>query len=62
MTLYPLMEAGFMEYISFEEYKEKILEKVKTKIRSDKLTDEQIIKHGLEIQKTYELAQQKAGE
>ncbi len=51
-----------MEYISFEEYKEKILEKVKTKIRSDKLTDEQIIKHGLEIQKTYELAQQKAGE
>lgn len=50
-----------MKYISFKEYKEKLIENVKTKIKNENLTDDEVIKHGLEIVKAYE-NQQKAGE
>lgn len=62
LTLYPLMESGIMKYISFKEYKEKLVEKAKTKIKNDNLTDEQIMNHGLAIVAAYEKNQQKAGE
>ena len=62
LTLYPIMEARFIKFISFKDYKEKALEKVKTNVMSNRLTDEEILKHGLEIVKVYERNQQKAGE
>lgn len=56
------MEAGIAKFISFKEYKEKVLEKAKGNLDNNRLTDEEIIKHGLEIVKAYEKNQQKAGE
>jgi len=62
ITLYPLMEAGFMRYVSFKEYKEKIKQNVITKQRNEKLSDEQIVEDGMKIMEIYERNQQKAGD
>lgn len=62
ITLYPLMECGFMKYVSFKEYKNKIKEKAATKKRNDTLTDKQIIDDGMKIVQMYEKNQQKAGD
>lgn len=51
-----------MKYISFTEYKEKIKENAKVQAKSESLTDEQVIEHGLKIMRAYEKNQQKAGE
>jgi hypothetical protein len=61
LTLYPLMEANIMEYVSFEKYKQKLAENANTSAHSNRLSDEEIIEHGLKIAKAYE-KQQKAGE
>ena len=61
LTLYPLMGAGIMNYVSFEEYKQKILENTKASIQNNRLTDEEVVEHGLAIVKAYE-NQLKAGE
>ncbi|MCI8396830.1 MAG: hypothetical protein HFJ52_04060 [Clostridia bacterium] len=61
LTLYPYMEIGKIEFISFKEYKEKILQKVQVSTKNSKLTDEEIIKQGLTIVEAYEKQQEKAG-
>ena len=62
MTLYPLMEAGFMPYCSFKDYKKKIKENASIKRKNKSMTDEQILKEGKKIVEIYEKNQQKAGE
>lgn len=62
LKIYPLMEAGFMPYISFKDYKSKILEQIKEKIRKNRLSDKQIIEHSMEIVKEYEKNQRKIGD
>ena len=62
MTLYPLMEAGIVKYISFIEYKNKIKEQVNAKRNDNLLSDEQIINDGMKIMQAYERNQQKAGD
>lgn len=62
ITLYPLMEAGFMEYISFKEYKEKFKENAMKKQQNKILSDKQIIDEGMKIVEIYERNQQKAGD
>ena len=49
MTLYPLMEAGFMPYCSFKDYKKKIKENANIKRKNISMTDEQILKEGKKI-------------
>lgn len=61
LTLYPLMELGTMKYISFKEYKEKIIQKAKEQQHNEMLTDEQIIDQGMKIVEAYESQQKKAG-
>lgn len=43
-----------MKYISFTEYKEKLIENAKTQAKNENLTDEQVIEHGLKIMRAYE--------
>lgn len=62
ITLYPLMETGFLKYISFKEYKQKIKQKALSKQRNRNLSDKQIMQHGMEIIEMYERNQQKAGD
>ena len=62
LTLYPLMEAGFMPFYSFKEYKKKIKENTIMKRKNIMMTDEQIISEGQKIVEIYEKNQQKAGE
>lgn len=62
LTLYPLMEIGAVDYMTFETYKNKIKENAKIKRHNDSMTDEQIIKRGTKIMQMYEKNQQKAGE
>ena len=62
MTLYPLMEAGIMQYCSFKDYKKKIKENANIKRNNLSMTDEQILKEGKKIVEIYEKNQQKAGE
>ena len=62
MTLYPLMEAGFMPYCSFKEYKKKIKENTIMKRKNIAMTDEQIINEEKKMVELYEKNQQKAGE
>lgn len=62
LTIYPFMELGFVDFISFKKYKEKALEQVKVNKKNENLTNNQIVQHGLEIVKRYEQNRQKAGE
>ena len=63
LTLYPLIEAGIINSISFNDYKNKILENIKSQQNKEKLTDEQIINQGMKIVEAYEKQQNnKAGE
>lgn len=62
LTIYPLMEAGIVQqYVSFKDYKDKIYQQAKVNRHKDDLSNEQIIKHSMEIVKAYEKSQQKAG-
>lgn len=62
LTIYPLMEAGIIpQYISFKDYKEKLYQQAKVNKHQSNLSNEQIVKHGMEIVKAYEESQQKAG-
>ena len=54
LTIYPLMEAGLMNYVSFKEYKEKITQNMQVKKYNETLTDEEIIKQGMRIVEVYE--------
>lgn len=62
LTIYPLMESGLAEYMSFETYKNKIKENTKAKQHNDLMTDEEIIDDGMKIMQMYEKNQQRAGD
>ena len=59
------MEMGFFGFVSFEQYKEKLKEKITQKVQDTKMTNEEIIKNDMEIVKTFErlekLKEQKGG-
>lgn len=59
LKIYPYMEIGFIGYISFADYKKKIKENVKNKMKNKLLTDKQIIDEGMEIVKMYENQQKR---
>lgn len=62
LSLYPLMEAGIMKYMSFKEYQAKIKQNIQEQKRNELITDEQIIDQGMKIVEAYENQQKKAGE
>lgn len=56
------MEAGIIpQYVSFKDYKDKLYQQAKVNKHQNNLSNEQIVKHGMEIVKAYEESQQKAG-
>lgn len=54
LTLYPHMEMGIIEYISFEDYKKKLKENITTSQKQKSLTDKQIISEMESVVKLYE--------
>lgn len=61
-SLYPFMECGLMQYVSFKEYKNKIKENIKVTTNNSKLTDEEVLIQGMKMVKAYENQQNGAGE
>lgn len=53
LTIYPHMEMGLMEFVSFEDYKKKAIENGLQKIRQKNLNDEEIIEKTNKIIEIY---------
>ena len=61
-SLYPLMEAGIMKFVSLKEYKQKIIENIEKENKNCQLTDEEILNEGIKIVEIYEKQKRKEGE